>query len=813
MFSVLLVTALCFWALGTQWNAQTKARIHQAYSWARGAPWNAPPIDPVTEERFKLAMAPRSLADADPELPRILLNTDYTAPTRAPKFVAAGADLQAAINAAQPGDVITLQAGATWTGNFRLPVKSGADWIIIRSSTTDANLPPAGTRVSPSYSGDMPKIVTQNSEPALDTDPGAHHYRFIGIEFAPTPENPQVYTILNFDSNQSTLAGTPYDLIVDRCYIHGTPTGLMRRGVTLNSASTAIIDSYISDFHEREADAQAIVGWNGPGPFKIVNNYLEASGENVMFGGADPAIVNLVPSDIEFRLNLLSKPVSWKVGSPTYGGIRWLIKNLFELKSAQRLLIDRNIFEYNWADAQAGNAVISSPTNQNGGAPWTVVQDVMFTNNIVRHSGSALGIAGRDIEGGGSEPSRRFLIKNNLFEDIDGKKWGNQEYDADGEFVQLLGGEDVTIDHNTIFQSGNIISADGQPSPRFIFRNNIVAHNSNGIWGSDYGVGNSAINHYFPGSIITKNVITGGDYYNGGLPSNYPAGNFFIPSFDEVGFVDRANGNYRLSASSLYRNTATDGTDIGCNIDALLGVPNSARNANAASYRETALAIESICSAFGTRLSTVTLAATSIPLPNTLAGTTVKIRDRTDVEHLSPLFYVSATQVNYQIPAATAIGSATVTITSGSGAVSTGTMQVSAVAPGLFTLDATGGGLPAGFTLRDRPGSPQQFESVARFDAAQNKWLAAPIDLGPASDQVYLILYGTGIRFRSALQAVTATIGGENSQAVFVGAQGGYVGLDQINLFLPRTLAGRGDVNVILTVDGQPSNIVTVNIK
>src|SRR5262249_48496942 len=183
------------------------------------------------------------------------------------------------------------------------------------------------------------------------------------------------------------------------------------------------------------------------------------------------------------------------------------------------------------------------------------------------------------------------------------------------------------------------------------------------------------------------------------------------------------------------------------------------------------------------------------PLPTTLSGTTVKVRDRNGVERLSPLFFVSPAQVNYQIPPGTASGAATVTITNGNGKVSIGTVQISGVAPGLFTVDANGRGLPTVIALRATADGSQQFELVARFDPAQNKWVAIPIDLGPASDQVFLSLYGTGIRYRSSLQAVTATIGGENAPVYSADGQGAFVGLDQVNLLLPRTLAGRGDVD------------------
>jgi hypothetical protein len=165
----------------------------------------------------------------------------------------------------------------------------------------------------------------------------------------------------------------PHDLILDRLYVHGSPSVTLRRGVTLNSAAAAVIDSYISDCHEDGSDSQAIGGWNGAGPFKIVNNYLEGAGENFMLGGTDPSIQNLVPSDIEFRRNHCFKPLTWRIGDPSYAGRPWSVKNLFELKNAQRVLIDGNVFENNWTMAQNGFAILFTVRNQDGAAPWSVV--------------------------------------------------------------------------------------------------------------------------------------------------------------------------------------------------------------------------------------------------------------------------------------------------------------------------------------------------------------------------------------------------------------------------------------------------------
>jgi len=187
------------------------------------------------------------------------------------------------------------------------------------------------------------------------------------------------------------------------------------------------------------------------------------------------------------------------------------------------------------------------------------------------------------------------------------------------------------------------------------------------------------------------------------------------------------------------------------------------------------------------------------------------------MERAAPLFFVSPMQVNYQIPPGTALGPASVTITSGAGKVSLGTALISTVAPGLFAANGNGQGVAAAVALRIKANGSQSFEPIAQLDPGQNRFVAAPIDLGPdlgpASDQVFLILFGTGIQFRNSLASVNARIGGESAQTLYAGAQGDFVGLDQVNLRLPRSLAGRGEVDVALTADGRSANTVKVNIR
>ncbi|HKQ75654.1 MAG TPA: IPT/TIG domain-containing protein [Blastocatellia bacterium] len=502
----------------------------------------------------------------DPELPRVFIDTTYTAPTGRTIAVPEGGDFQAAIDQAQPGDVITLQAGATYTGNFTLPAKSGSDWIVIRTSAPDTSLPSSGGRITPGYRNVLPKIVSPNSGPALEALSGSHHFRLIGLEFAMATNVSMTVSLILLGDKQTSLSQLPHDLILDRLYIHGSPTTTLRRGITLNSASTAVIDSYIADCHDENADSQAIGGWNGAGPFKIVNNYLEGAGENFILGGADPTIPNLAPSDIEFRRNYCFKPLSWRIGDPSYAGRPWGVKNLFELKNAQRVLIEGNIFEHCWTMAQTGYAILFTVRNQDGTAPWSVVQDVTFTNNIIRRVGGGFNMHGTD-NNFPSMVTRRIRIANNLLEDIDQDRFSGTgiAFQIGGEDGPLSKGGilDLSIDNNTIFHTNFITATGGSPSQGLVFTNNLLPHNQFGVRGDGTGTGNETINTYFHGSVFKKNVFVGG-------PAElYPPDNFFPTSFDQVGFVNRAGGNFRLNPDSPFKDAGTDGKDIGCDFGAL----------------------------------------------------------------------------------------------------------------------------------------------------------------------------------------------------------------------------------------------------
>jgi len=435
--------------------------------------------------------------------------------------------LQAALNAAQYGDTIVLQAGATYIGGFTLPLKSGTGEIVIQSSR--ASELSIDVRVSPAQSPLFAKLQTTNAEPVMKTAAGAHHFRFIGLEFSTRTASVTVYDLVRLGESrheQKTLASVPHHLVIDRCYIHGLDTQDVQRGVSLNSGETTISNSYVSEIHGVGYDTQTVAGWNGPGPFHIINNYLEGAGENIMFGGADAASADLIPSNIEIRRNYVFKPLSWKVGDPSYAGKHWTIKNLLELKNARNVVIDGNIFKNNWTDGQAGVPILFTVRNQECTAPFSTIQNVTFTNNTVTgSSGGAFNLLGKDNEAEpaygkctnratqGSVRGSGITITNNLF------------YNNGGAFLIMNGFYNVSLDRNTHLQKNNLTTLYGEQSLGFRYTNNLTSDNDYGIYGEGAIPGVPALDKMTPGWVFSGNVIA-----NPYDKKSYPTGNTYPAS-------------------------------------------------------------------------------------------------------------------------------------------------------------------------------------------------------------------------------------------------------------------------------------------
>lgn len=505
-------------------------------------------------------------------LPQAQVDATLPETTGATHTVRAGGDFQEALDRAAPGDVIELEAGAEYTGPFTLPAKSGEGWIVIRSSAMDA-LPAEGTRVDPAHAPSMPALVAGEGS-VVKSAPGAHHYRFIGVELRPTAGT-FLYNLVELGDGTEQQDALAHHIVFDRSYLHGDPRVGARRGIALNSAHTAIVDSWFADFKEQGADSQAIAGWNGPGPFLIRNNHLEAAGENIMFGGATPGIEGMVPGDITISANRLTKKLAWKAGEDAFEGTEWTVKNLLELKNARRVLIDGNVLEHNWPQGQNGIAVLMTVRNEGGAAPWAVVEDVTFSNNLLKGIAGGFNLLGRDDNGMPSGQTSRIDIHNNVLLQMGGD-WGT------GPLLQVLEGvADLNVERNTAMNPASIIVSEGAPHTNMNFSRNIVKHNEYGIVGSGTGPGMQTLERYFPGATVEENLIVGGEM------RSYPEGNVFPMSETDVGFIDRDAGDLRVDpARQLRRGEYPDAGADFTTLCAALAAPERSRHCN---FGDTAL--------------------------------------------------------------------------------------------------------------------------------------------------------------------------------------------------------------------------------
>jgi hypothetical protein len=532
-----------------------------------------------------------------PALPEVEVNTAMPTVSGSVINVSAGANLQTVFNSVQPGDTIVLQAGATYNapaGGLVMPPTSNPNnqWIIVTTSDV-TNLPADGVRVGPSNSAAMPSILSTDTGAAVMTQTGAGassvaYWRFVGIEFSvtstaltnanATDASANTGLVRFGDPDETNSSNVPHNLVLDRCYIHGNPTMNTIRGVNLNSTYSAVISCYLSDFHGVGWESQAICGWNGAGPYKINNNYLEGASENVMFGGSDPAIQNLIPSDIEIRLNLFSKPLSWQQTSPTYAGYHWSVKNIFELKNSQRTLVMGNTFQNCWVDAQIGYAISIKSSNEDGTAPWSQTKDATFAANTVENAAIGIQVAARDNTET-IQVTTRVSVIDNLFEDINSAASGGA-----GTMVRIIGQNAppgyassgptyVTVDHNTGFVSSNndgMMLEFSDNTPGFVFTDNLFDFNNYACLGAGTADGDQTLQTYAPGVVFTDNGIVGNPAGAADFV-DFP-GNFFPASWTVVQFVnynDGQGGDYHLQSTSPYITAGIGGTALGANIDHL----------------------------------------------------------------------------------------------------------------------------------------------------------------------------------------------------------------------------------------------------
>jgi hypothetical protein len=555
--------------------------------------------------------------DGPAELPRVYLrSTMADTPTPGNLInVTAGGNVQAALDSANCGDTVLLQAGATFTGSFTLPAKACDDqhWIVIRTSAPDSSLPPEGARMTPCYAGIaslpgrpafqclttqtlLPRIAyngTNGSGP-LTFAWGANHYRLLGLEITRLAGTGYIGDLVSVKSG-----GTADKIVIDRVWLHGTAHDETGRGVGLNNTTNvSVVDSYLNDFHCTSVtgsciDSQAVQGGSGidpGGPYKIVDNFLEAAAEGVLFGGGPAAGT---PADIEIRRNHFFKPLQWMPGTPGFvggtDGRPFIVKNNFELKNAQRVLFEGNILEHSWGGfSQAGYSILLTPKNQTWGTtnvcPICQVTDVTIRYSIVRHAGAGIQIANVFSDAGGMAlAGARYSIHDITLDDIRAKT-----YNGSGPLVLVLSNwtanplNSVTINHITgindpsrpMLTLGNQLSNPAMWGLNFT--NNIVIAGSIPVWSA--GGGSTACGYYDVPIVSLNACFSTYTFTDNALvadpltypPSKWPSGNYFPADINAVQFVNYNNGNggdYHLQASSPYKNAGADGKDLGADID------------------------------------------------------------------------------------------------------------------------------------------------------------------------------------------------------------------------------------------------------
>jgi hypothetical protein len=575
-------------------------------------------------------------------------------------------DLQRILNSAKCGDTIVLEAGATYTpkgDGFQLPAKPNCtgtdkDFITIQTSNL-AGIPLPNQRINPSiHAAAMPKLVGTNGAFVISAAVGAHHYKLIGIEVTTTGQKytSDLVNLGSYFTREQRLSTNHF--VFDRMFFHSpevttgnlVPTTVERsvgRGLALGVADVSLTNSYVAGFCGKYPASTGAAGQNidsygvysdvGPGPIRIINNYIEAQFNNVFIGGAGMSttntatlsqptltsatfsnVTNLEVGDLVALAysrctaatgpNGYAKP--WETGrvtsisgnrvnfllvkaqnscspaAPDEGGMaRWkgdlirdveilrntLIKpdawNAFSNPKAwiEIKLVKSAIIDGNDLYSGIGTTIALTVRNQDGSSPWGTIEDVQITNNRIRGYKWGFSLLMSDNEqptvSGGN-----VTIRNNLF---------YEPRPAQGDaanFLQLVAGHDIVVEHNTIIQPGNPVVAEAVTSG-FVFKDNIVA---NYQYGMQCTIQPNTLSACWPGIVMTGNVIidTRWDKGDGPLSNRYPRGNYYVSSLKEIGFVDADNGDYRLSPSSRFRGTASDGQDPGCNISELMKALN-----------------------------------------------------------------------------------------------------------------------------------------------------------------------------------------------------------------------------------------------
>lgn len=579
-------------------------RVQAVFTRSRGnlsAPTSTTPVTPTT----------------DAQLPRFTVNSDYVEPVGAPEvrldsqnlsqtdMVGNGQELQNKLDIVQPGEKLIVPSGYVYyppTGGFIIPKKGGFGNIYV---TTDqyASLPAPGRRVTANDIAKMPTLRgIRHNEPVLKFAKGASNWRFVGINVDIDEEiairgNAQfhvVQNIIDMGSEALNLDEFPSGNVFDRCTLHSHNNCEVKRILYMGGRYNAVVDSRVYEGTSAWVQAQAIALLNGSGPHKIVNNYLNGSGEIVFLGGSDPKLKGIVAMDVEIRRNYFFKFPEWV--SKTDGG-PWGIMNHLESKASARVLVEGNVFQNSRVgdDGHSGQAVLLKSTHE-GTDPSQLTSDWILRYNKFDNCSAGYALVGVQATNpdGTSNPAgytnqgtKRIHIHDNLFTkfaELPGRKWlldlnslpDNQPY----SHKQL---RDIRVEHETAVHVnetgtgtdsstmalGDKENGQFQRTRNFVFRDNIVGAGKYGIIGGDVH-GTEALREYTPGyePNVVNNVIIRMPTHNHPLSVTIASASPRVPpSTAAVGFENYTAEDFRLRTDSPYKGRATTvGRDPGADI-------------------------------------------------------------------------------------------------------------------------------------------------------------------------------------------------------------------------------------------------------
>lgn len=433
---------------------------------------------------------------------------NYPACTTIVRLIA-GTDLQAAINSAQGGTCILLAQGAAWVRNYSLPDRSSAGYVTI---TTEGFSATPGQRMTPTraFAQNLAKIQSPNYTEAIGTASGAHGYIFRGVEISTTPAAQLTSMNVLVRLTDPTNVAAPRDIQFQQVYVHGTSTLDMRRAFRADGDSIVLVDSYVDDIHSNNSDSQAWLGLNCAAHQLVQNNTLRAGHEIVMFGGGDPSSRACIPHDIVLRWNHIMHPLAWyKV---------WQVKNCIETKNVIVYLIEGNVIENCWPDAQAGFAFVLKSENQDCGpiGQYSTTSDVTIRYNLIIGAGNGFNLSGKGSNPCPNITSARYDIRHNVFKNFT----RSQAIE-----VQLLSQiTDVQLQRNTFLgmdAGGSAFSMDGGggvAAVRLVVKNTALHANAYGVKGSGLTAGTVSLAALAPGYVWSDNFLAGASSCG-----NYPA--------------------------------------------------------------------------------------------------------------------------------------------------------------------------------------------------------------------------------------------------------------------------------------------------